>query len=261
MKGAGIVLGLSQEWFAILVSAVVLGAAVALLFVMNRVLGSIDGPSFIAILLVPLIVYAMASGRLAEFTGPGGWGAKFRAAATSRVEASSIIENADALQAVEKGGLRQLRDAVERLNPDLPNALTLRIGRPGYYVPEAIKQYLTTLMAVGPSIYVVFVDDGTGQFVGSANASQILAVLGTPTTTEEFMYELEYGGENAFDGSNFLVRQFLRPDDPNKTALQKFLDTNAEALVVVSSDGREPIGIVDRNRLMTKLMVNLATEE
>ena len=42
---------------------------------------------------------------------------------------------------------------------------------------------------------------------------------------------------------------------------QKFLDTNAQALVVVSSDGKKPVGIVDRDRLLTKLMVNLAGDQ
>lgn len=254
-------LDLSQEGFAIFVGAVVLFAAVILLYVVKRMLGSVDGTAYIAILLVPLIAYTLASGQLAEFSGPGGWGAKFRAAATSSVETSEIIENAEALQAVEKGGLRELQAAVERLNPDLPNALTLRVGRSGYYAPDVIRQYLTTLMTVGPSTYVVFVADGTGQFIGSANASQVLAVFGSETTTNDFMYELEYGGETAFGEFNFLIKQSLSPDDPNAVALEKFLDTNAEALVVVSQDGRQPLGIVDRSRLMTKLMVKLAADE
>jgi len=261
MRGVNFVAGLSQEWFAIIVGTAVLVAAVGLLYLVKRLLGAVDGPAFIAILLVPIIAYTLASGQLAEFSGPGGWGAKFRAAATSTVETSGIIQNAEALQAVEKGGLRELQAAVEQLNPDLPNALTLRVGRSGYYVPEVIRQYLTTLMTVGPSTYVVFVADSTGKFLGSANASQVLAVLRSDTTTNDFMSELEYGGENAFGEFNFLIRQSLRPDDRNKAALQKFLDTNAEALVVVSDDGRAPVGIVDRIRLMTKLMVNLAGDE
>jgi hypothetical protein len=256
------VFGISQEWLAVVVSAVVLLAAVGVLFLMKRLLGSVDGSAFVAILLVPLIVYALVSGRLAEFSGPGGWGAKFRLAATSQVETSDIIENAEALQAVEKGGLRNLRDAVERLNPDLPNALTLRVGRRGYYAPGAIVQYLQTLMAVGPSTYVVFVGETNGQFLGSASASQVIALLESDATRGEFMSELERGNvETAFQGYDFLVRQSLSPGDSNKMALQKFLDTNAQALVVVSSDAKKPIGIVDRDRLMTRLMVNLAGDE
>lgn len=251
--------GISQEWLAIIISAVVLIVAVLILTLVNKLLGSVDGSAFIAILLVPLIVYALASGRLAEFSGPGGWGAKFRSATTSQVETSDIIENVEELQAVEKEGLRHLRDAVERLNPDRPNALTLRVGRHGYYVPEVIVKYLKALMAVGPSTYVVFVREQNGQFVGSANASQVIVLLESDATIDDFMRELEReSSANAFQSYDFLVRQSLSPGDSNKMALQKFLDTNAQALVVVSSDGQKPIGIVDRDRLMTKLMVKLA---
>lgn len=254
--------GLSQEWLAIIISTGVLVAAVGILFLVKQLLGSVDGSAFIAILLVPLIVYALASGRLAEFSGPGGWGAKFRTATKSQVETSDITENIVTLQTIQKEGLRQLSDAVKRLKPDLPNALTLRVGRRGYYVPEIIVKYLKTLMAAGPSTYVVFVDETKGQFVGSANASQVIALLESDATVDDFMRELARGsGENAFQGYNFLVRQSLSRDDSNKIALQKFLDTNAQALVVVSADGQKPIGIVDRDRLMTKLMVNLAGGE
>ncbi len=261
-NGGEIVFGISQEWLAIIISAVVLIAAVGILTLVKQLLGSVDGSAFVAILLVPLIVYALVSGRLAEFSGPGGWGAKFRTATTSQVETSDITENIVALQAIEKGGLRQLSDAVKRLKPDLPNALTLHVGRRGYYVPEAIVKYLKTLMAAGPSTYVVFVDETKGQFVGSANASQVIALLESDATVGDFMRELAQGSdENAFQGYNFLVRQSLSRDDSNKIALQKFLDTNAQALVVVSSDGQKPTGIVDRDRLMTKLMVKLAGDE
>lgn len=251
----------NQEWLGVIVAVAVLVVAVGVLLVMKRLVGSVDGATFIAVLLIPLIVYAVVSGRVAEFSAPGGWGAKFRSAATSQVESSGIIENVEALQAIEKGGFRELNLAVEQLNPDLPNALTLRVGLSNYYHPDAILRYLKTLMAVGPSTYVVFVANETGGFVGSANASQVVAILEAEPTRDQFMEELVSGGDGAFEELGNLVRQLLKPEDSNSMALQKFLDSNAEALVVVSEDGQKPIGIVDRNRLMTKLMVKLAGDE
>ena len=252
---------ISQEWLGILVGAAMLIVAMGILSMMKWLLGSVDGATFVAILLIPLIVYAVVSGRVAEFTGPGGWGAKFRSAATSEVEPSGIIETTEALQQVRKGGLYELSLAVEQLNPNLPIALTLRVGRSGFYQPDAIIQHLKTLMAVGPSTYVVFVANDTGQFVGSANASQVVAILEDESAGGEFMSELELGGVSAFEDVGFLVRDSLKPEDSNNQALQKFLDTNAQALVVVSDDGQKPIGIVDKSRLMTKLMFKLAGDE
>ena len=55
-----------------------------------------------------------------------------------------------------------------------------------------------------------------------------------------------------------LVTESLSPEDSNVVALEKLVNTNADALVIVSDDGRRPIAVVDRNRLVTKLMLKLA---
>ena len=142
-----------REIFTILASILVLIAAGFILYFMDRHLGAVDEAIFISLLLVPIIVYALASGRLAEFSGPGGWGAKFRAEATSQVTGNQIIQSDD-LQFLEKGDLRSLSDYVRGLNPNLAAALTLRVGHGGYQ-KRAIINYLKTLMAAVPSTYVV----------------------------------------------------------------------------------------------------------
>ena len=55
-----------------------------------------------------------------------------------------------------------------------------------------------------------------------------------------------------------LVTKSLLPQDSNVVALEKLVKTNADALVIVSDDGRQPIAVVDRNRLVSKLMLKLA---
>jgi hypothetical protein len=59
--------------------------------------------------------------------------------------------------------------------------------------------------------------------------------------------------------TGILITAYLTPTDTNLVALQKFLDTNAVALVVVSSDSTRPLGVVDRDRLITKLLLKLAS--
>jgi uncharacterized membrane protein len=51
-----------------------------------------DSATFIALLLIPLFVYAIASGKVQEFSAPGGWGAKFRDAATEKVRPSPLTD-------------------------------------------------------------------------------------------------------------------------------------------------------------------------
>ena len=250
----------STETMGIIAGALALVVAVTLLVGLKKYLDTIDGTVFVALLLLPLIVYAVGSGRLEQFSAPGGWGATFRDTANATVRTQNIIEEAEKLQAVEKGGLSNLNSFVENLDRNFPNAMVLRVGKSGYYQPNAILSYLRTLMAVGPSTYVVFVEQASGKFIASANGTQILAVIESGgEVTSRFMEELGRGGSNALREHSFLVRTALEPTDNNKTALGKFLDSNAQALVVVSKDGQIPTGVVDRGRLITKLLLELAS--
>jgi hypothetical protein len=57
------------------ITAAVMG--VVLVAALQKGIGISDSATTVTILLVPLLVYGMVSGRLTELTGPGGWGAKF----------------------------------------------------------------------------------------------------------------------------------------------------------------------------------------
>ncbi len=122
---------------------------------------------------------------------------------------------------------------------------------------SVIVQYIQTLKAVGPATYVVFVYSQSGNFVGSASGDQILALLQNDTTRDSFMQELKSPGEEPFSQYAFLVRDHLAPGDDKQTALKVFEKSGAPALVVVADDGK-PVGIVDRARLLTTLLSELA---
>ena len=67
------------------------------------------------------------------------------------------------------------------------------------------------------------------------------------------------GQPRLFVGYGFSVTDALTPDDTNVAALQKFVSTHVDVLVIISKDRRKPIGVLDRDRLMTKLMLKLAS--
>jgi hypothetical protein len=43
------------------------------------------GPQLLAVLLAPIVIFALLSGRLSEFRAPGGWQARFTVAASAKV--------------------------------------------------------------------------------------------------------------------------------------------------------------------------------
>ena len=80
-----------------------------------------------ALLLVPLLVYGMVSGRLSELTGPGGWGAKFTEVKNELEKTKEEVRAIDLvlktlLTKHELGLLKNLNDSKEVLihyEPDL----------------------------------------------------------------------------------------------------------------------------------------------
>jgi hypothetical protein len=247
-----------REVFAISAALLALVLGVAVLILLHWHLKTPDSVAFIAVLILPFLIYIMASGRLLEFSGPGGWGAKFQTHAQNSVEFTGILEDAEPVQALAKGCSQELSHLVAELDRRSPCALVLEVGRPNYYQIEAIRCYLKALIAIGAPAYVVFVDSKSKKFIGSASANQLVAYLEDHGGAEEFIGKLE-GQPRLFAGYGFLVTDALTPDDTNVTALQKFVSTHADALVIISEDRRKPIGVLDRDRLMTKLMLKLAS--
>lgn len=250
---------MKREFIAVCCAIVVLLAAIGVLFLIHLYADKRDSVALITLLVLPLLVYVIVSGRLLEVTGPGGWGAKFRNHAHAAVEAGGILSDIDPLQAVWKGSLRDLKERIGGLDPHLPRALILRLGGPGSYNSQTLKTYLRALMACGAPTYVIFVEGSSRKFVGSASATQILTLLGDDETASSFITELAEGGMQLLNRNGILTAAYLLPTDTNAAALQKFLETNAMALVVVSTDGTRPQGVVDRDRLLTKLMLKLAS--
>ena len=247
---------------AIIGGVMVLALAIALLLALKRFAGGVDSGIFIALLLVPIAVYSLLSGKIQEMSAAG-IALKFKdfaqaSVATSGIK-SGIMDEAQALQLFDKGGPGTLQTMLAHLKTDQPAALRLLVGRSGFYNSRLISVYLQNLIAIAPSSYVVFVDNATKTFIGGASARQVLSILNGDSTKQQFVDQLESKEPHPFAGMGFLVTQFLTPSDTNATALQKFADTNADALVIVSEDGNQPIGVIDRNRLVAKLMAKLAT--
>ena len=149
------------------------------------------------------------------------------------------MDEAQTLQLVSKGGAANLQETLAKLKSDLPNALTLSVGKSGYE-PQAITVWLQALIAIAPSSYVVFIDDATKKFIGSASTRQVLSILNDDSTSKRNSWtSSSTRARTPFAGMGFLVTQFLAPCDTNATALQKFAETpSADALVIVSTMAR-----------------------
>ncbi len=73
------------------ITATVIGTI--LVAILQYYVGIHDSATIVALLLVPLLVYGIVSGRLKELTGPGGWGAKFAELETQVEKTKVQVEN------------------------------------------------------------------------------------------------------------------------------------------------------------------------
>ena len=67
----------SPEFRASAAAIIATVVGIVLVAILQKGLGITDGATIVTLLLVPLLIYGIVSGRLLELTGPGGWGAKF----------------------------------------------------------------------------------------------------------------------------------------------------------------------------------------
>ncbi|TIW82403.1 MAG: hypothetical protein E5V52_11820, partial [Mesorhizobium sp.] len=143
-----------------------------------------DSVTLIALMIIPLLAYGVVSGDISEFTGPGGWGAKFREEAKKTIDpipiSSSIVEG----EFVAKGDFVQLENVDRNLAPGKPVSMTLQLGRGDYYQAPVIAEYIRVLSQHDPDMSVVVIDPA-GKYVASAKGSVVLAQLTDNRNSEQ----------------------------------------------------------------------------
>jgi hypothetical protein len=104
----------NRDIIAVLVVLVFLLLAIPGLWLAKSKLGIGDSATLIALLVVPLLLYGIVSGRLKEFSGPGGWGAKF---AEQPVDLSLVpvdLKDAQQIENIKKENYRFLQDKIRQ---------------------------------------------------------------------------------------------------------------------------------------------------
>ena len=255
-----------------------LGVAVAIFLVtlgvvlLLRRLGIMDSVAFVVLILLPVAFYGAASGYIQEIAAPGGWALTFREVADDPVKGADELvttvelgENVEEISRVEKGGVGAIERYRQNLAPGDAIAVTLTLGET-FYTQKAIAAYLRAFLALDPQLTVMFLD-GEGDFAGSAPAQSVLAQL---------EYEMQTGGDSPFldavaeaDAETpelealrqlvALTTESVTSETTNVAALKLMLEEGVDTLVAVDRQGR-PSGIVQRDAIVTRLMVKLAAD-
>lgn len=246
-KSEGVAIGIA-------VGSLVLGFMVV--WLARTLIASIDGSVLIALILLPLIVYLSASGKLAEFKAPGGIEAKFAQAAAESVSPASETVAYDNPQVVAKEGVRNLIERkAKEIDESKPIVMTMGIGGQAQYNALDVEQYMKVLSQFRNFKFVVFLDreEAFVAYMPSWALSQLVQV---PDLASEFLGAVNQGQVAQVLRYPGVVSRTISTKSTNAEALREMLQQNIEALVVID-DQRKLRGVVEREQVLSRMMLSL----
>lgn len=246
----------SLDYTALLIAGGVFMLAVLVAWVLRR-FQITDSIGFVTVVILPMLAYGVASGYVAKVSLPGGWAAEFRQVASAQIRPAPLAEEVESLEVIEKGGVSAIQSYRDSHVPGQPIAISLRLGRQGYYSGGAISQYIRAFLSFDPLLTVIFIDDQTDKFVASSNAVSVLAALEVQDYENSFMTALENVDLLALSRTVLLTSDFVRADTSNAEALQTMVAAGADSIIKVDDAGRA-VGLVRREDTVARLMLKLA---
>lgn len=245
----------SFDWTAFGFALFVFGLALSMAWALGRYKIT-DSLGFVMIVVLPIAAYGIASGYVAKITVPGGWAAEFRAVATDTIKPSRLEDEVQDLSIFEKADPAQIEEYRRQIEVGKPIAISLSLGRVGYYSPHVIGEYVRTFLVYDPDLTVIFLDPA-GKFVASTNGNALLAALSLQGFDQMLSNAIETGDLDRIAELVVFSREFVVDETTNAEALRKMVAAGVDSIIKIDASGL-PIGLVRRDEIISRLMVKLA---
>jgi CBS domain-containing protein len=217
---------------------------------------SLEGSVLIALVLLPLVVYLISSGKLAEFKAPGGIEIKFVEAAKEPVTSVSETISYEDLEIVAKASVTDLlKSKAGEIDQSRPVVMTVTIAGNGHYTIHDLKQYLDVLSQFRNFKFVVFLDRDK-RFVACMQAWALKQLVTLPNVADEFIGLVNAGNQVGVLRYPGVVKKTISPASTNFDALREMQDHNIESLIVVDEQ-KMLRGVVERYQVLSRLMLSL----
>jgi hypothetical protein len=245
-----------REIATILITLSLVSGGLAVLWFAKSVAGLEGEAILVALLVTPLVVYAVASGRLEELRG-GGIEARFARVATATVLPESTQLPVEAMYGVEKANPRQLPAVLDRLADETaPIGLTIVLGK-DRYTRDALRKYLAALGQLPKFKFVVFVDL-EGHFEAYMPHWLLGRLLEGPRSGA-FVTALNEGLIGTIRRYPGVVRHAITTKHTNEHALREMERQGLEAIVVVDEE-RRVVGVVEREKVLSTMLLALTEQ-
>lgn len=247
----------SSDVRGILVAVLSLAISVAVVILLKKLGLAENSAVVVTFLILPILAYGIASGRIEELRAPGGWLARFAKTARKTISAREILP-------IEP--LIAQKEFQEPSADDLwrhPNALKISVA--DSTVESTICNYLDFIAKNQAAVeikYVVFVN-ASDEFRGLMPVAEIVRDAKFRDEDNRCVaYKLvEWVAKENSEEINAL-KGFIGPDDAvsqnwtRRRCIEKILDKHVDALPVV--EGKKLIGFVETQQLVASMMVDVA---
>ncbi len=248
---------LTQEATAILISILFLAIGILSIWVTKTGLQITTDAVYVSLLLVPIVIYMVFSGRLKELRAPGGLEATFADVADKSVGAAADVKQLEAsveqTQFVAKGDLSELRRTLQYIDESKPIIVTAIVGKQGPYDRNALLQYMRSLSQYRNFKFVVFLDSDS-KFMAYMPAWKVTQTLELDSLGNEFIQVINQGRSQELKRYPGVITEPIPTTKTNREALQKMTELNLDALVVIDADGKLK-GVVEREQILSNLML------
>lgn len=252
--------GLSAERTTIYTAV---ATVISVIFV-YKVFGITDSAIIVSLLIIPLLTYGILSGRLRELSGPGGWGAKFSEAAAKRLSPTKAALSLTRLEmdVIPKESLARLDERIGKIRDGRPIVLTMTLGSPSIqYDPLAVSKVIDALSNFRGFKFIVITDTHDHLIAYFPHWSLKELLKAVPAAGEENIINM-INDSLEFEIANhpLAITDVISDNSSNVDALEKMEELNLEAIIVVNGTGKFK-GVVERDRILSKMMIALAKEK
>jgi CBS domain-containing protein len=246
-----------KERRAFLMTLFFLGIGIVTIWLLKEALGLSSDSILIAMLVLPMIVFLILSGRISEFKAPGGLEAKFREVARERVSVKAEAVPVEDVQALLQTQV-SLKSIVHVRTPDpsKPLVLLVTLGNPQQYQRTKLLNVLKNYEQHRNFRFVVL-RDVNGKLVCYLHPWAFRKLLENKTLGDHFVNLINSGDIAEVKSFPNIILEKISTNTTNIEALHKMTEHNLEA-VLVTNEKDEVIGVCQRDTVISKLLLSLA---
>jgi hypothetical protein len=216
-----------------------------------------ESATLIALMLIPLLVYGVVSGRLTGLKAPGGWEATFQKIAAQSVEVKGVAIEDTVM--VDKIGPRETLQQFEMTQPGKPVVMTLRLGTAAqkqYYTADAVGEVMEKA-SEHPEFKFVLILDQHEKAICYAPVNRFKAEIRRDAMrSKKFIDAINSGDEKEVREFPGMCTETVSRTTSNGEALELAQKLGFDA--ILATENGKPIGVVECQHIINQIVATLA---